>query len=115
MERQTLEHLLAGEGPMVLAAGGGIVAEAATFDLLLSRCLTVWVRASPEEHMQRVVTQGDDRPMRDNARAMDDLRAILASREALYARADLVVDNGGRGVEASLEELVARLEGERAG
>ena len=80
----------AGNGPMVLAAGGGIVAEEATLELLLSRCFTVWIRTSPEEHMQRVVTQGDHRPMRDNADAMSDLRAILASREALYARSDRV-------------------------
>ena len=111
LERQTLEQMLAGDGAMVLAAGGGIVAEAATFELLLSRCRTVWVRAAPEEHMQRVVTQGDDRPMRDNAQAMDDLRAILASREALYAKAELILDNQGRTLEESLEELVRRLEG----
>jgi XRE family aerobic/anaerobic benzoate catabolism transcriptional regulator len=110
LERQTLEQLLAGEEPMVLAAGGGIVAEAATFELLLSRCRTVWVRAAPEEHMQRVVTQGDERPMRDNHQAMDDLRAILASREALYAKADLTLDNQGRSLEASLDELIRRLD-----
>jgi XRE family aerobic/anaerobic benzoate catabolism transcriptional regulator len=94
---------------MVLAAGGGIVAEAATFDALLAGCRTVWVRTTPEEHMQRVMTQGDDRPMRDNNQAMDDLRAILASRETLYARADLVLDNQGRTLEASLDALVALL------
>ena len=96
MERQALEATLEEGGPVVLAAGGGIVAEPATLELLLAKCLTVWVRASPEEHMQRVVTQGDDRPMRDNADAMADLRAILTSREALYARADIVLDNHGR-------------------
>ena len=58
--------------------------------------------------MQRVVTQGDDRPMRDNRNAMADLRAILASREALYARADLVLDNTGRALEDSLAELMER-------
>jgi len=65
----------------VIAAGGGIVAEAATFERLLGACLTVWVKAAPELHMQRVIDQGDLRPMRDNRRSMDDLRAILASRE----------------------------------
>ena len=98
----------------MLAAGGGIVAEAATLELLISQCLTVWVRTSPEEHMQRVVTQGDDRPMRDNTNAMADLRAILASREALYARADFVLDNQGRPLEASLAELVQRTGGDGA-
>ena len=109
MERQALEATLEEGGPVVLAAGGGIVAEPATLELLLAKCLTVWVRASPEEHMQRVVTQGDDRPMRDNADAMADLRAILASREALYARADIVLDNHGRPLEESLAELELKL------
>ena len=114
LEREALEGLLAGNEPMVLAAGGGIVAEAGTFELLLARFFTVWVRASPEEHMLRVVTQGDHRPMQDNRDAMADLRAILASREALYSRADIVLDNQGRPLEASLAELVQRTEAARA-
>ncbi len=91
----------------VIAAGGGIVAEPATFGLLLDTCVTVWLRASPEEHMRRVIEQGDTRPMRDNKRAMDDLRAILESREPLYARADFTVDTSGRSVEQVLEALQA--------
>jgi len=109
LERAALERLLAEGEPMVLAAGGGIVAEAASYELLLAHCLTVWVRAAPEEHMQRVVTQGDERPMRGNRQAMDDLRAILASREALYARADLTLENRDRTIESTLAELVERL------
>ena len=106
LERTALEAALAQNGPMVLAAGGGIVSEEATFDLMLARCLTVWVRTTPEEHMQRVVRQGDERPMRDNGNAMADLRAILASREALYARADLILDNHSRPLGDSLAELL---------
>ena len=81
-------------------------AEAATFARLLESCLTVWVKAEPEVHMQRVIDQGDLRPMRDNRRSMEDLRAILASREALYARADIVLETTGR----SVDETLARLE-----
>jgi XRE family aerobic/anaerobic benzoate catabolism transcriptional regulator len=106
LERTALEAAIAQNSPMVLAAGGGIVSEEATFDLMLAHCRTVWVRTTPEEHMQRVVRQGDDRPMRDNGNAMADLRAILASREALYARADMVLDNHGRPLAESLAELV---------
>jgi XRE family aerobic/anaerobic benzoate catabolism transcriptional regulator len=73
---------------------------------LLDSCTTIWLRASPEEHMRRVQEQGDLRPMRDNRRAMDDLRAILTSREQLYARADFIVDTSGRSVEDSLNALV---------
>jgi XRE family transcriptional regulator, aerobic/anaerobic benzoate catabolism transcriptional regulator len=110
LEREALQLLVREGTPAVIAAGGGIAAEPATFEFLLDTCVTVWLRASPEEHMRRVVEQGDTRPMRDSKRAMDDLRAILASREALYAKADATVDTSGRTPDETLAELLA-LEG----
>ena len=107
LERAVLERLVREERRVVIATGGGIVADGATFGLLLDSCVTIWLRASPEEHMARVVAQGDTRPMRDNRRAMDDLRAILESRELLYAKADFRVDTSGRTVEETLEALLA--------
>jgi XRE family aerobic/anaerobic benzoate catabolism transcriptional regulator len=97
-----------GEG-VVMTTGGSIVSERETFDLLQSRFYCVWLKASPEEHMSRVVAQGDMRPF-DTTRgasmeAMEDLRRILASREALYARADAVVDTAARTVKQSLKDL----------
>ncbi|MFO1402852.1 MAG: helix-turn-helix transcriptional regulator [Steroidobacteraceae bacterium] len=106
-ERRCLERLLAEPAPLVLAAGGGIVAEEETFGLLLAHCYTVWLRASPEEHMARVIAQGDLRPMAGNAEAMDDLRRILIAREPLYRKADAVVDAGGQDVAANLARLRA--------
>ena len=102
---------------VVMTTGGSIVSERETFDLLQSRFYCVWLKASPEEHMSRVVAQGDMRPFeatRGDGRhiangsmgeAMDDLRRILASREALYARADAVVDTAARSVKQSLRDL----------
>jgi XRE family transcriptional regulator, aerobic/anaerobic benzoate catabolism transcriptional regulator len=107
LERAALQRLVREGTPSVIAAGGGIVAEAETFGFLLDTCATIWLRASPEEHMRRVQEQGDLRPMRDNRRAMDDLRAILASREALYAKADVTLDTSGRTPEESLRALLA--------
>ena len=107
MERSVLDRLIQAYPKAVIAAGGGIVAEAETFDRLLASCLTVWIKASPQEHMQRVIDQGDMRPMRDNRRSMDDLRAILASREALYARADVQVETSGQSVAEALAALTA--------
>lgn len=109
LEREALARIVSGEDRVIVATGGGLVAEPATFELLLRTCTTVWVKASPEEHMRRVVAQGDRRPMADNQRAMDDLRAILDSREPLYRHADLVLDTSGRTFEASFAELVALL------
>jgi XRE family aerobic/anaerobic benzoate catabolism transcriptional regulator len=96
-------------GGVVMTTGGSIVSERETFDLLQSHFYCVWLKASPEEHMSRVVAQGDMRPF-DSTRgatteALDDLRRILASRESLYARADAVVDTAARTVKQSLKDL----------
>ena len=109
MERRVLDRVIVSHPRAVIAAGGGIVAEAATFDQLIRACLTVWVKATPEDHMRRVIDQGDLRPMRDNRRSMDDLRAILSSREALYARADLQLETSGRTVPETLALLLSAI------
>lgn len=110
VERRALLRI-AGDHPggLVMTTGGSIVSERETFDLLQSQFWCVWLKASPEEHMARVVAQGDMRPF-DATRgatseALDDLRRILASREPLYARADAVVDTAARTVEQSLADL----------
>ena len=94
---------------VVMTTGGSIVSERETFDLLQSRFYCVWLKASPEEHMARVVAQGDMRPF-DTTRgatneAMEDIRRILASRQALYARADAVVDTSARTLKQSLKDM----------
>jgi len=104
-ERRTLERLIEESASMVLSVGGGVVAEDETYSLLLSKCYTVWLKASPEEHMSRVIAQGDLRPMAGNAEAMEDLKRILAAREPLYKRADAVVDTSGQTPDASLNLL----------
>ena len=106
-ERRALENVIERHDRAVIATGGSIVSEPATFDLLLSACFTVWLTAAPEEHMGRVVAQGDYRPMAENDEAMEDLRRILAGRQALYSKADATVDTAGKTVEQSLRELRA--------
>lgn len=95
-ERRALEETIQLYPDAVIATPGGIVSDLATFNLLLSHCYTVWLKASPEEHMQRVLAQGDLRPMAGSSEAMDDLRRILAGRSALYGRADISFDTGGK-------------------
>ena len=107
LERRALEGLLQRHPEAVIATGGSLVSEPGTFDLLLSACFTVWLRASPEEHMARVVAQGDRRPMAGTAEAMDDLRRILAGRAPLYAKADATVDTAGEAPEEALRRLIA--------
>jgi XRE family aerobic/anaerobic benzoate catabolism transcriptional regulator len=106
-ERAALERVLARHERMVIATGGSIVSEPATYDLLLASCTTVWLKATPEEHMARVVAQGDTRPMKGNREAMDDLRRILDTRAALYGRADCTVDTSGQALERSLADIAA--------
>jgi XRE family aerobic/anaerobic benzoate catabolism transcriptional regulator len=109
LERQCLEDVIQRYPCFVMATGGSLVSEPGTFEQLLSSCFTVWMKASPEEHMQRVMAQGDRRPMSNNREAMSDLERILAEREVLYSKADTQVDTAGRTVEESLEMLIQAL------
>ena len=104
-EYRCLERVLESPSRCVIATGGSIVSEPATYDLLLSSCFAVWLKAEPAEHMARVVAQGDMRPMAGNTQVMDDLKRILHSRAALYGQADSVVDTAGRSVKQSLKDL----------
>jgi XRE family aerobic/anaerobic benzoate catabolism transcriptional regulator len=105
IERRCLERVLAAHERAILAVGGGVVSEEDTFALLLAHCHTVWLKAKPEEHMARVLAQGDLRPMAGHAEAMEDLQRILAVREPFYRRADAIVDTSGRTVEECLAAL----------
>lgn len=104
-ERRALERVLDRHQTCVIATGGSLVSEPATYDLLLNNCFTVWVKATPEEHMARVIAQGDMRPMAGNSEAMEDLRGILAERTALYSKADASIETSGMSVEESLAAL----------
>jgi XRE family transcriptional regulator, aerobic/anaerobic benzoate catabolism transcriptional regulator len=107
IERRCLERAIESQSDIVLAVGGGIVSESDTFDVLLRNCYAIWIKASPEEHMARVLAQGDTRPMAGRAQAMDDLRRILGGRQQLYGKADAVVDTAGQPIDQSLRALQA--------
>jgi XRE family aerobic/anaerobic benzoate catabolism transcriptional regulator len=109
LERQCLNDVLQRYPCFVLATGGSLVSEPGTFERLLSSCFTVWIRALPEEHMQRVMAQGDMRPMANNRDAMSDLKRILTEREVLYSKADVQIDTAGRTFDESLEMLIQAL------
>jgi XRE family aerobic/anaerobic benzoate catabolism transcriptional regulator len=96
LERQCLLTVVQRYERAVIATGGSLVTEPATYDLLLSTCFVVWLKATPDQHMGRVIDQGDLRPMSDNPQAMDDLRAILESRTALYAKAGAEVNTADK-------------------
>ena len=106
-ERRALEEAVQIYSDVVIATPGGIVSDPATFNELLSHCTTVWLQAQPDEHMSRVVAQGDTRPMAANPEAMDDLRRILDGRSAFYSKADHVLDTSGKSVAQSLKQLKA--------
>lgn len=106
VEREVLTRVLATPSPMVLATGGSIVNDPINYGLLRSRCQTIWLRARAEDHWNRVVAQGDQRPMAENPHAYAELRALLAAREKLYARAEHTVDTTGRRIPQLVAELV---------
>jgi XRE family aerobic/anaerobic benzoate catabolism transcriptional regulator len=110
-EYRALEDAIRRFPTAVIATPGGIVSDPATFNLLLSHCYTVWLRATPEEHMERVLAQGDKRPMSGNREAMDDLKNILESRAQFYSKADLTFDTSDMTQEASFVGLTDQLRG----
>lgn len=109
IERRTLERVLRECDRAVFSIGGGVVSEKETYDYLLSNCYTVWISAQPEEHMSRVIAQGDFRALAGSDQAMEDLRRILEAREPLYRKADMRLDTSGHTVEESFAKLKAAL------
>lgn len=104
-ERRALEEAIQIYPEAVIATPGGIVSDPATFNLLLAHCTTVWLQASPEDHMTRVMAQGDLRPMANNREAMEDLRGILAGRAAFYSKAEMQLDTSAQPLAPTFETL----------
>jgi XRE family aerobic/anaerobic benzoate catabolism transcriptional regulator len=104
-ERRALEAVNESHPHAVIAIPGGLVSDTATFSLLLATCSTVWLKAEPEDHMQRVIAQGDMRPMSASKEAMDDLRQILKGRNAFYSKADVTINTSAQSLESTFEQL----------
>jgi XRE family aerobic/anaerobic benzoate catabolism transcriptional regulator len=105
-ERESLQSVLADNPAAIIETGGGLAADPETLPLLLERSLAVWVRASPEEHMQRVIDQGDLRPMARSREAMRELKDILKAREPFYRQAHLHLMTSGRTADQSFQDLL---------
>jgi XRE family transcriptional regulator, aerobic/anaerobic benzoate catabolism transcriptional regulator len=110
-ERRALEEAIQIHGECVIAVPGGLVSDAATFNELLAHCTTVWLKATPEDHMKRVVAQGDLRPMAGSREAMEDLRGILATRTPFYSKADYTLDTSALPLEATFAALRSMVRG----
>lgn len=104
-ERRALEEAIASRPEAVIATPGGIVSDASTFNLLLTRCTTVWLQADPEDHMKRVLAQGDTRPIAASREAMDDLKSILAGRAPFYSKAEMHLDTSAQALPQTFEML----------
>jgi XRE family aerobic/anaerobic benzoate catabolism transcriptional regulator len=104
-ERRALEDCLAQYPHVVMATPGGLVSEESTFNMMLAQCFTIWLQATPEDHMARVLAQGDTRPMSASTEAMQDLRRILSSRSPFYAKADLHFDTSLQPLDESFQAL----------
>jgi XRE family transcriptional regulator, aerobic/anaerobic benzoate catabolism transcriptional regulator len=110
VERRTLERVTNEYDRAIFSIGGGVVTEPETFDFLRANCYTVWIKAKPQEHMDRVAAQGDFRAMAGNDRAMEDLRRILSAREPLYRQAELTLDTSAATVDESFHRLQSALD-----
>ncbi len=104
-ERRALEEVVHSHPEAVIATPGGIVSDAATFNLLLSHCTTVWLKAAPQDHMKRVTAQGDLRPIAASSEAMEDLKGILAGRTPFYAKAAYQLDTSAKPLDQTFEAL----------
>ena len=111
LEAQAVERVVNAPGGVVMAVAGGIVSATATYDRVLRHFHTVWIKASPEEHMERVRAQGDLRPMSGQPAAMQQLKSLLRDREALYRRAEAELDTSGQAFEDSLGALLDLIDG----
>lgn len=110
-ERRALERVLNQHPRAVIATGGSLVTDPSTYQLLQEQCFCVWLKASPEEHMSRVIAQGDLRPFRNGMQgqgrsaALGEIKKLLEDREKLYARADATIETSGKTVRQSLEQV----------
>jgi XRE family aerobic/anaerobic benzoate catabolism transcriptional regulator len=104
-ERRAMQEAIEAHTEAVIATPGGLASDPASFNLVLEHCLSVWLQASPEDHMNRVAAQGDLRPMAGNREAMEDLKGILAGRTAFYSKADLSIDTSRAPLDATFSAL----------
>jgi XRE family aerobic/anaerobic benzoate catabolism transcriptional regulator len=108
-ERRALERVLREHEAAVIATGGSLVTDPDTYRLLLDNCRTVWLKAKPEEHMNRVIAQGDMRPFKGRSAALEEIRKLLTDRERLYGRAELTIETSGRSPKSTLDELKGKV------
>jgi XRE family aerobic/anaerobic benzoate catabolism transcriptional regulator len=108
-ERRALERVLGQHERAVIATGGSLVNDPGTYKLLLERCVCVWLKASPEEHMNRVIAQGDMRPFKGRSAALDEIKKLLDDRNRLYSRASATVDTSGKTLKQAFNELRSAL------
>ena len=104
-ERRALERVLAQNEQCVIATSGSLVTDPGTYKLVLDRCTCIWLKASPEEHMSRVIAQGDMRPFKGRSAALDEIKQLLDDRNRLYSRANATVDTSGKTLKQALTEL----------
>ena len=104
-ERRALERVLDQHERAVIATGGSLVTDPSTYELLLERCRCIWLKATPEEHMARVIAQGDMRPFKGRSAALEEIRKLLAGRNRLYARAATTIDTSGKTVKQTLQQI----------
>lgn len=109
LERDVLSQLVASERDAVLATGGSLATERPTFELLKGSAVTIWLKAKPEQHLERVAAQGDRRPMAGRADPLAELESLLKDREPLYGEAEIVVDTSALTSQQVADEILRKI------
>ncbi|MCX7384818.1 MAG: helix-turn-helix domain-containing protein [Alphaproteobacteria bacterium] len=105
MEQRAIERVIADNDAAVITAWASLSATPRSFSLLQRGCLTIWLRATPEEHLRRAGVLGT-LGTQAARRAMSNLTAILAAHEPMLVRADHVLDTTGLTETECLERLI---------
>ena len=108
LERKVLAKVFATSTGCVFAAGGSIVEDTASWNQIKQRCQTVWLHATPQEFMKRMLKAGETR-LTQRPTVVTDLKALLSRREPYYAESRYTIKTTGKTPAAVTADILKTL------